>query len=118
MIKQIINKLNNTTNFSMTCFLEEAILWSDMYERLDIPSYSFKELQNFDISISDIKEKSNFDSYFNDLKLTIIEFLIKDYFDLRNSHSYDFEVEELFEGWLKHGGLHEYFLAVYPSQSS
>ena len=116
MIKQIINKLNNATDYQMTRFLDEAILWSDMYEKLDIPSYSFKELQSISKS-SSVEELTShaWERYFDNLRLTIIEFLIKNYTDDLRSHDFnDFEAEQVFEAWIDTGSLSEYFEVVYP----
>ena len=116
MIEQIINKLNNATDYSMTCFLDDAMLWSDMYEDLDIPSFSFKELQSISKS-SSVKELTSdtWESYFDNLRLTIIEFLTKNYTDDLRSHDFnDFEAEQVFEAWIETGSLSEYFEVVYP----
>ena len=118
MIKQIINKLNNATDFSMDCFLDEAILWSDMYERLDVSSDSFKELQSISQAGSweeKSKNKKNWRRNFDNLRLTIMEFLIKNYTDELRSHDFDsFEAERVFEAWIETGSLSQYFIVVYP----
>ena len=126
MIKQIINKLNNATDFSMDCFLDEAILWSDEYDRLDIPSHSFKELKSISFDIDKMLYEEEAGSYhktskrvwrrnFDNLRLTIMEFLIKNYTDELRSHDFDsFEAERVFEAWIETGSLSEYFSVVFP----